>query len=83
LICVKVGSPTGYTKSPLDIRNNPRGDKHLEEVPDRVGSRVAAGGVPTAAPDGQPTHSRLRAAVVKDALQRNGVLAATLKPSMF
>ena len=34
------------------------GETHVEEVPDRVGSRTAAGGVPTAAADGQPATCR-------------------------
>jgi outer membrane protein OmpA-like peptidoglycan-associated protein len=38
---------------PVFVRT-PEGETHAEEVPDRVGSRAAARGVPTAAADGQP-----------------------------
>src|SRR5260370_8300652 len=51
----------------------PEGETHVEEVPDRVGSRTAAGGVPTAAADGQPAACRAGETVVRRVLQHRSI----------
>src|ERR1700730_13319129 len=57
---------------PVFVRT-PEGETHVEEVPDRVGSRTAAGGVPTAAADGQPAACRARETVVRRVLQHRSI----------
>src|SRR5260370_1241574 len=57
---------------PVFVRT-PEGETHVEEIPDRVGSRAAAGGVPTAAADGQPAACHAAETVVRRVLQHRSI----------